>query len=88
MSQKNVELVIGKLATDEAFRQSFRDDADGTIAAFREAGHELTASEVAALLATDVHRCESFADAIDPRIQKARLGERCLLDRLRGRRSS
>ena len=73
MAQKSVEVLIGKLATDEEFRARFAADREGTLAGFTASGHELTACEKAALLSTDVASCEEFAAAIDPRLQKASL---------------
>jgi len=42
MSQKNVELIIGKLATDEEFRLLFRADPDRTVKDLVERGAVLT----------------------------------------------
>jgi hypothetical protein len=73
MSQVNVEILIGKLATDEEFRCRFAKDRTATLTEFVGKGYALTSSEMAALLGTKVERCEEFAAAIDPRIQKASL---------------
>lgn len=73
MSQVNVEILIGKLATDEEFRCRFAKNRIATLEEFVGRGHALTSSETAALLGTKVERCEEFAAAIDPRIQKASL---------------
>jgi hypothetical protein len=73
MSQKNVELIIGKLATDEEFRLLFRADPDRTVKELVERGTELTRSEVAALVATDTRAFEKVAESLDPRLQKASL---------------
>lgn len=73
MSQKSVELIIGKLATDEEFRNQFRLDPAKCVIALVDRGLDLTASEVSALMRTDVTVCEKFADLIDPRLQKASL---------------
>jgi hypothetical protein len=76
MAQSSVEILIGKLATDEEFRERFALDREKTLADFAAKGHELTRAELAALLATDVDRCARFAAGIDPRLQKASLRER------------
>jgi putative modified peptide len=71
MSQRTVERVIGRLVTDEAFRRRFAKSPES---ALREATGwcaELTASEVESLAAIDVAVVEQFADALDPRLQKA-----------------
>ena len=75
MSQTNVEILIGKLATDEEFRARFAKDRASTLTEFVARGHKLTPCEISALLGTRMERCEEFAAAIDPRIQKASLKE-------------
>jgi hypothetical protein len=73
MSQKNVELIIGKLATDEEFRRLFQTDRERVIQGEMERGTELTRSEVAALFATDISVFDRVAETLDPRLQKASL---------------
>jgi len=73
MSQKNVELIIGRLATDEEFRRRFQEDRDRTIQEEIERGTELTKSEACALAAVDAGVFDRVADALDPRLQKASL---------------
>ena len=70
MSQKNVERVIGLLATDEALRRRFAEDSKAALESLAERGVELTAWEMQALAALD--RCDlaHFAGCIDPRLQK------------------
>lgn len=75
MSQKNVEIVIGRLATDEEARERFLDDPAAAIAALRD-GIELTAIEAEALAATPRQALEALALALDPRLQKASLHPR------------
>lgn len=77
MSQKNVELIIGKLATDEEFRRLFHADRERTIQGEVERGTDLTRSEVAALVATDVSVFDRVAETLDPRLQKASLRSGC-----------
>lgn len=74
MAHRNVEVLIGRLITDEAFRAMFTRDAAATLRLFVEWGYELTPLEVAALEATDPGLWNRTADQIDPRIQKAFLG--------------
>jgi hypothetical protein len=73
MSQKNVEIIIGKLATDEDFRRLFQKDAGRTVRELIDRGTELTPSEVAALVSTDASVFDRVAEALDPRLQKASL---------------
>jgi hypothetical protein len=65
-----VEGVIGKLATDEAFRRRFFAEPAAVLRELGERGAELTFVETQALLALDPDAVESFAGAIDPRLQK------------------
>lgn len=71
MAQRNIEILIGRLITDEALRSAFRRDAGATLAGFIESGYELTPVEIAALCATPVDVWERVAGHIDPRLQKA-----------------
>jgi hypothetical protein len=73
MSQKYVEAVVGRLATDEAFRRRFRDDRVAVIVELAAQGVRLTAVERSALLDLDDAACERFAERLDPRIQKLSL---------------
>lgn len=76
MSQKNVELVVGKLATDEDFRIAFREDPARTFRELIANGLDLTCAEIAALCATDCAALERAAEALDPRLQRASLKAR------------
>ena len=73
MSQKCVEMIFGRLATDEALRQEFRKDPMGTLGKLAACGVELTKAERDALLATNGALFERLAETIDPRLQKASL---------------
>ena len=73
MTQRSVEIVIGRLATDEAFRARFEHDPEGVLARLLDLGAPLTPSEVAALVATAPELWARFAAQIDPRLQKAAL---------------
>jgi hypothetical protein len=70
MSQRNVELVIGKLATDEDFRRRFAGDPEAVLALAAGLGLELTAVERQALIDLEMSACERFAACVDPRLQK------------------
>ena len=73
MAQRIVELLIGRLITDEQFRADFLRDARRLLGALFERGLELSRTETDALLNTDPAIWERTADAIDPRLQKVTL---------------
>lgn len=49
MAQKNVQLIIGRVLTDEEFRADFLERPIATLASLRDQGFELTNIEVDAL---------------------------------------
>ena len=73
MAQRHIELLIGRLVTDEAFRAAFLQDARAALTRFSESGHELTPVEMDALHATRADLWATVAEQLDPRLQKARL---------------
>lgn len=73
MSQKTVERIIGKLATDEGARQLFRASPGGAIAALAQDAESLTGVEREALSAVDPDLLDRFADSLDPRLQRVRI---------------
>lgn len=73
MSQANVERIVGRLATDEDFRRDFHEDPDRVVRDLTDRGFELTRAEVAALATLDPATFDSFAEVLDPRLQKASL---------------
>lgn len=75
VAQRSIEMLIGRLVTDEAFRAMFVRDPAATVARFIEWGYDLTSPEVAALEATDPTLWARTAEQIDPRLQKA-----CLIE--------
>ena len=70
MSQRLIELLIGRLITDEQFRTQFLADPEHTLAGLSERGLELSRTEIAALVNTDPELWARTAEAIDPRLQK------------------
>jgi hypothetical protein len=70
MAQRSVEIVIGRLVTDEAFRNAFLKDRAATLTQFAESGYDLTSLEIAALKATHIRVWTHAAAQIDPRLQK------------------
>ena len=73
MSQQNVEMVIGRLVTDEGFRRRFTDDAEGLVQTLVNEGLHLNACEQRALAALDPQEVSRFAEALNPCIQKVEL---------------
>ena len=70
MSQKSVEILLGKLVTDEELRHRFRADPVG---ALRQTGLELTSVETDALRSIDPKALDRLARSLDSRLQKAAL---------------
>jgi hypothetical protein len=77
MSQRTVQLVIGRIVTDEAFRGRFIQQAAETLTDLLDQGFELTAVEMDALLRTDRKAWDIMAKRIDPRLQRCRLVPDC-----------
>jgi hypothetical protein len=73
MAQRSVELVIGRLLTDEQFRQLFEEESVAAIDTLIADGLSLNAVERDALLKIDMAACHRFAESLDPRLQKVRL---------------
>ena len=73
MAQRIVEMVIGRLITDEEFRARFSNDPATTLVALCDLGFELSRTEIAALVNTNRSIWQTAADALDPRLQKASL---------------
>ena len=73
MAQRIIEMLIGRLVTDEQFRREFLADPESTLFALCDRGLELSRTEIAALLNTDATLWARLADGIDPRLQKASL---------------
>jgi hypothetical protein len=73
LSQRFIEILIGRLITDEQFRGEFLRDPESTLSNLRDLGLELSRTEIAAVLGTDPTLWARTADAIDPRLQKASL---------------
>jgi len=73
VAHRSVEVLIGRLITDEAFRDAFLANRVLTLQAFVEAGHELTRVEVSAIHATPATLWRVVANQIDPRLQRAKL---------------
>ena len=75
MAQRSIEILIGRLLTDEAFREAFLMDPTTALKVFCDTGNDLTPLEISALLATRSDLWSEIASEIDPRLQKANLAK-------------
>ena len=71
--QRCIEMIIGRLITDEDFRRHFVADPKAALAEAGAWGLQFSQSEIAALINTDTELWEKVADQLDPRLQKASL---------------
>jgi hypothetical protein len=74
VTHRNVETLIGRLATDSVFRRRFIADPVALLDELRARGYELTLVELDALASTKADAIETFADALDRRIRRADVG--------------
>ena len=65
--QRHIEVLIGRLVTDEDFRRAFEQDPQQVLRNAAEWGLALSAVEVCALLATDQSLWERIAVELDSR---------------------
>jgi hypothetical protein len=71
MSQAHVEQVLGRLATDEAWRAHYRRAPAHALDALTDgAALEVTPTERRALLTLSADALDAFAAAVDPRLQR------------------
>lgn len=70
---RSIEILIGRLVTDEQFRAAFRRDPRTALADASAWGLELSRAEVAALFDTDRTLWDRVAEELDDRLQKASL---------------
>lgn len=73
MTQRSIEIVVGRLLTDEEFRDSFVEHPDRVIRMLLDSGMHLTLSEIGALMAMDRDVWRRGATEVDPRLQKVSL---------------
>ena len=71
MSQKCVELLLGRILTDEDFRRSFFPVRDFSFAMAASHGLELTAVERSALSSLQPGRFDFIAQTLDERIARS-----------------
>ena len=69
MSQRGVQLVIGKLLTDAGFLERFTADGGGCLLDLRQKGIDLTEIEIAALVGTDPRVWSKMALELDRRLR-------------------
>jgi DNA-binding CsgD family transcriptional regulator len=70
VSLRGVQAVIGKLMTDEDFRQRFEERGSDCLAGLDERGVHLDQMEIAALVETDPRLWSRMAKLIDGRLQR------------------
>jgi len=73
VSQRSIEILVGRLITDEAFRDAFVMDRSATLQQFQDQGHELTRVEIEAVLTVSPGWWRDIAADFDLRLQKANL---------------
>ncbi len=71
MTHRNVEALLGRLATDPSLRRRFVEDPARLLTELMEEGYELTSVEIEALASTNADAIHSFADSLDRRIRRA-----------------
>lgn len=71
MSHRGVEIVVGRLATDEAIRSRFRKAPAQVLRELMALGIELSPVELAALESLSASAVQRFAQALDSRLQRA-----------------
>jgi hypothetical protein len=79
MSQKTVQLIIGRLLTDEDLRLQFVERPQATLAELRDQGFDLTNDEIDALARSDPEMWPSVARRIHPRLQRCSLRAKATL---------
>ena len=73
MSHRGVEVVLGRLATDEAIRRRFSEAPAAVLRELMALGLELSPVELVALEKLDPWAIQRFAQSLDSRLQKAML---------------
>jgi hypothetical protein len=73
LAQRLVEVLIGRLITDEEFRAEFLRSPENTLLALCDRGLDLSKVEISALVSTDPTLWARTAAGIDPRLQKVSL---------------
>ena len=76
MAQRIIEMLVGRLITDEQFRAEFLDNPEKTLFELCDRGLELSRTEIAALVNTDRRLRARAADAIETPAPKGQFEER------------
>jgi hypothetical protein len=71
VTQRWIEIVVGRLVTDEAFRRTFLADPHRALQDLVDQGTHLTQAEMTALVAVDTGLWDRVARHVDPRLLKA-----------------
>jgi hypothetical protein len=71
MTQRGVEIVLGRLATDEGIRSRFQKAPALVLRELMTLGLELSPVELSALESLEPSAVQRFAQALDARLQKA-----------------
>ena len=69
MSQRSIEIVVGKLIVDRGFRRTFLQWPHRSLIQLSTTGVVLSDLEVSALVATDRALWSRLAECVDPRLQ-------------------
>ena len=73
MAQRTIEMLIGRLITDERFRSEFLKSPEATLHNLCALGLELSRTEIAALVDTEPSLWIQAAARLDRRLQKINL---------------
>ena len=77
MSQKTVQLLMGRLLTDEELRLRFAERPLETLTELRDQGFDLTFDEIDAFARSDPQMWPAMARRIHPRLQRCSLKNVC-----------
>ena len=77
MSQKTVQLLMGRLLTDEDLRLRFAERPLETLTELRDQGFDLTVDEIDAFARSDPKIWPVMARRIHPRLQRCSLKSHC-----------
>jgi hypothetical protein len=73
MSLRTVQVIVGRLVTDEEYRLKFLSDPIRALTTLRDQGVELTSAEIDALIRTDRTLWTDAAARIDKDLQRSSL---------------
>jgi hypothetical protein len=71
MSLRTVQVIVGRLVTDEEYRLKFLSDPIRALTTLRDQGVELTSAEIDALIRTERTLWSDAAARIDPDLQRS-----------------